>query len=83
MAAETCDPTERHNRLMHLVRLVIIIAVLWFAMRVVRRIMHAAAARKTALGYQGKMVLCNVCGVYLPQHDALRDADGKFSCDTH
>jgi hypothetical protein len=69
---------------MYLLRLIIIAAVLWFAMRMVRRVMRGIAARKTTeLGYRGKMVACVVCGVYLPEHDAVRDADGKFRCDKH
>ncbi len=68
---------------MHLVRLIIIVVVLWFAMRMVRRIMRAVATRKTNLTYRGKMVVCDVCGVYLPQHDAVSVRNGKFRCDTH
>jgi len=64
-------------------RMVIIGAVLWFAMRLVRRVMNAAAARKSGLAHQGKMVSCDICGVYLPEHDAIARRDGKFRCDQH
>lgn len=67
---------------MPLIRLVIIAAVLWFAIRMVRRVMQAAAKRKTELGYRGRMVTCEVCGVYLPEHDAI-ERNGKFRCDAH
>ena len=68
---------------MHILRLVIIAAVLWFAMRLVRRVMRAAAARKTGLAYRGKMVACDICGVYLPEHDAISQRDGRVLCDKH
>jgi hypothetical protein len=68
---------------MYVLRLIIIAAVLWFAMRMVRRVIRAVATRRTELGYRGKMVACVVCGVYLPEHDAVLDKDGKFRCDKH
>lgn len=68
---------------MHLLRLAIIAIVVWFGMRLVRRLLHANAARKSEVGYRGKMVSCDVCGVYLPEHDAVTSGDGIFRCDRH
>ncbi len=68
---------------MPILRLVIIAVVVWFAMRVVRRLLRATSASKTEVGYRGKMVTCEICGVYLPEHDAVCAADGKYRCDKH
>ena len=68
---------------MYLLRLAIIAIVVWFAMRMVRRILRANAARKSEIGYRGKMVICHECGVYMPENDAIFSDDGKFRCDRH
>ena len=68
---------------MPLLRLAIIAAGLWLAIGIVRRIMRAGAAPKTDLSYGGKMVNCEVCGVYLPEREAISVGDGKFRCDKH
>ncbi len=68
---------------MHLLRLLIIAIVIWFAMRMVKRVIGAKTARKDDPGYRGKMVTCEICGVYLPENDAVSNQDGKFLCDRH
>ncbi len=73
----------RRDRLMPLLRFVIIAAVLWFAVRMVRRVVRPGPARKTELGYRGKMVNCEACGIYLPEQDAVSVGDDKFRCDKH
>lgn len=68
---------------MIIIRLIILVVVLWFAMRVVRRVLRGIEKRKSELSYRGKMVSCDLCGVYLPEHDALVGRDGKFRCTNH
>jgi hypothetical protein len=68
---------------MHFLRLLIIAIVIWFAMRMVKRVLTAKAARKIDPGYRGKMVTCEICGVYLPENDAVSNQSGKFQCDRH
>ena len=68
---------------MYLLRLLIIAIVIWFAMRMVKRVIRAKTARKGDPVYRGNMVTCEICGVYLPENDAVSDQDGKFQCDLH
>ncbi|MFP6682126.1 MAG: PP0621 family protein [Gammaproteobacteria bacterium] len=68
---------------MNLLRLLLIAIVIWFAMRMVKRVISAKTARKGDPGYRGNMVTCEICGVYLPENDAVSNQDGKFQCDLH
>jgi hypothetical protein len=68
---------------MILLRLVLIGFVLWLAFRIVRRFLLAKKRTDRDATYRGKMVTCEVCGVYLPETDATAKPDGLFYCDKH
>ncbi|MFT4563896.1 MAG: hypothetical protein ACI9BW_003656 [Gammaproteobacteria bacterium] len=68
---------------MVILRLVIIVVVLWFAFRVVKRLLSSAKSRDLRLRAAGRMVNCAVCDVYLPESDAKALSDGKFQCKNH
>lgn len=64
-------------------RIAFIALVLWIAMRLVRRLMHGMRTEKSPDTYRGKMIACAVCGVYLPESDAVARADGRVTCGRH
>ncbi|MDA0820821.1 MAG: hypothetical protein O3C28_00160 [Proteobacteria bacterium] len=68
---------------MVILRLAIIAAVLWFAFRVVKRLLSSGTSRDIRLRDGGKMVNCAVCDVYLPECEAKALGDGKFQCKMH
>lgn len=68
---------------MIILRIAFIALVIWIAMRLVRRFMHGKANNKSLDNYRGKMIACDVCGVYLPESDAVARADGRISCGRH
>ena len=68
---------------MIILRIVFIAFVLWIAMRLVRRLMQGRRGEKSLDSYRGKMVACDICGVYLPESDAVARADGRVSCGRH
>ncbi len=63
-------------------RLLIIVIALWIVFRLLR---YAISKRSTRISgdFRGKMVICSICGVYLPENDAISSGDGKFRCDQH
>ncbi|MBK6005232.1 hypothetical protein JJB11_03935 [Ramlibacter ginsenosidimutans] len=62
----------------------VLFAVLYIAYLVWRnnRIADGSASRRTppAPPAPQQMVSCAVCGLHLPQPDAVRGADGRFFC---
>lgn len=68
---------------MIILRIAFIALVIWIAMRLVRRFMQGRADVKREDDYRGKMIACDVCGVYLPESDAVARADGRVSCGRH
>lgn len=68
---------------MYILRLLIIAIVLWFAMRAVKHFLTAREARKSRIRNAGNMVCCVICGVYLPESDAIALGDEKFKCAVH
>ncbi len=65
-----------------MVRLVLIIALIWAAYSVYRR-MSAASRRPRQSAYGGKMVKCSECGVFLPSRDAVDLGGGRHVCAAH
>lgn len=68
---------------MIMLRIAFIALVIWIAMRLVRRFIRGREGDKSLEGYRGKMIACEVCGVYLPESDAVARADGRVSCGRH
>lgn len=68
---------------MIILRIAFIAFVIWIAMRLVRRFMRSREEHKSQDDYRGKMIACDVCGVYLPESDAVARADGRVSCGRH
>lgn len=67
-----------------MLRLLILLLVIWLLFRVwsgYRRL----AGKKTPSppAKTEKMVPCKHCGVYVPQHQAIRDGDDWFCCEAH
>lgn len=65
-----------------MVRLVLIVALIWAASVVYRRL-ASAPPRPRRSAYGGKMVKCSECGVFLPRRDAVELGDGRMGCATH
>ncbi|MBI4694622.1 MAG: hypothetical protein HY749_11445 [Gammaproteobacteria bacterium] len=66
-----------------MLRLLVIIALIWVASVILRRM---SAARKRPPGksaYGGKMVKCAECGVFLPPQDAIDLGGGRHVCSAH
>ena len=63
-------------------RLLIIAIALWIVFRLLR---YAVSKKSTRMNgdFREKMVICSICGVYLPENDATSSSDGKFRCDQH
>jgi hypothetical protein len=68
---------------MIILRIAFIALVIWIAMRLVRRFMQGRGDARPQDSYRGKMIACEVCGVYLPESDAVARADGRVSCGRH
>jgi len=68
---------------MPLLRILLIIFIVWIAVRVMRLALHTAAARKAAMAHRGKMIACEVCGVYFPEADGVHNRGGKQTCGQH
>ena len=68
---------------MIILRIAFIALVIWIAMRLVRRLMQGKRSEKSLDTYRGKMIACAVCGVYLPESDAVARADGRITCGRH
>ena len=68
---------------MYILRALIIGIVLWFAMRAVKHLLTARDARKSRVFNAGKMVRCRVCGIYLPENEAISLGEDTFKCSTH
>jgi len=68
---------------MILLRLAVIAIVLWFAFRLVRRFIRPTPKRDPDSTYAGKMVPCAICGVFLPESDAVRRDSGELVCPKH
>ncbi len=62
-------------------RLLIIVGVIWFALRVYRR--YQLGVKRERGTHAEKMVQCAVCGVYLPEPEARREQPGVFHCPAH
>jgi len=61
-------------------RLLIVIAVVWFAVRLYR---GYRLRRRPQAELPGKLVRCAACGVYLPAADAQRDTNNEPVCAHH
>jgi hypothetical protein len=66
-----------------ILRLLLIAVVVWLAISVLRRILNRPKTRKIGTRYGGKMVACEVCGVYLPIDDATRGPNEIYYCEKH
>lgn len=62
-------------------RLLIVLAVIWLAVRLYRGYRRQSSRGQAAA--QGKLVRCAQCGVYLPAADARRNADDAPVCAHH
>jgi len=63
-------------------KFLVLFAVLFIAYLVWRngRVERGDSARPSAPPAPQQMVSCVVCGLHLPQPDAVRGADGRFYC---
>lgn len=68
---------------MILLRIAFIALIVWIAMRLVRRMLQRPRGDKSVDSYRGKMIACDVCGVYLPESEAVSRADGRTTCGRH
>lgn len=65
---------------MGLVRLILLILLAALLYRMLRRWLDARASRRKPVARdQGHMLVCEHCGVYFPEQDAVR-ADGHVYC---
>lgn len=64
-----------------LVVLLVVVGVLWFALR--RDAHRPAAAARRAPRLPQAMVRCAHCGVHLPQDEAVGGADGVYCSEAH
>lgn len=65
---------------MGLVRLILLILLAALLYRLLRRWLHARAKRREHVARdQGRMLVCDHCGVYFPEQDAVR-ANGHVYC---
>ncbi len=65
---------------MGIVRLLAIVAIVWFAFRLYRGVRRTRVPRA---GVQDRLVRCASCGVHLPLKDARRDSDDAPVCAHH
>ncbi len=65
---------------MGIVRGLIIIGLVWFALRLYRHYRATGTRRASA---QVKLVRCAKCGVYLPEQEARTGADNVPVCAHH
>jgi formylmethanofuran dehydrogenase subunit E len=66
---------------MGLGRVLIIVALVWVAVRLYRR--YRAGTTRRATTAQVKLIRCAKCGVYLPEQDAKVGADNAPVCAHH
>jgi len=63
---------------MGLIRILILFAVLWLLLRLVRRMLPPTRPGSSPQA-GGRMVRCEQCGVYLPVGEAI-GRDGRYYC---
>jgi len=68
---------------MLLVRIAVIVFVVWIVLRLMRFWRHSASVRRSGTEHGGEIVACEVCGVYFPKGDGVRDRDGRLTCGQH
>lgn len=69
---------------MSLMRIVLIGFLIWVAIVIYRRVMQSArAARRPGPIDGGKMVKCQVCSVFLPEAEAVKDTAQRHYCPAH
>ena len=71
---------------MNLMRLIILLLVVWIAMRMLRRLTARPAAPEPARHgtvQAEDTVRCVRCGLYLPRSEALTEGDRYFCCPEH
>ncbi len=60
-------------------RVLVIAAIIWFAISLYRRLRR----RPQAVIKDAKLIRCDVCGVFLPEGDATALPNGEFRCAQH
>lgn len=69
---------------MGLVRLILLILLAALLYRMLRRWLDAKAARgKPAARDAGRMLVCEHCGVYFPEPDAVREGGHVYCSEAH
>ena len=69
---------------MNLARLILIAAVLWLAIYLLRRIVKQLnPPKKPEDETPKKMVRCARCGLHLPEAEAILDRGKYFCCEEH
>ena len=66
-----------------MIRLLFIAVAVWLVISIVKRVRHSELVRRPRLKRKGKMVDCEVCGVFLPRQEATEVSPGCFRCDEH
>ncbi len=63
------------------IRLILLAVVLWVLFSAMRRFSRQRrhVGKKTAPRDPVNMVICKICGIHLPQHDAIQH-DGNYYC---
>jgi len=70
---------------MNLARLIIIAAVIWLALHLMRRLFKRPAVSddKPKAGKSKNMVRCAQCGLHLPETEATAEQGRFFCCEEH
>ena len=71
--------------IVNLARLVIIALVVWLVVQALRRLLHpvAAPSKPAATGAAKNMVRCELCGLHLPESEAITAHGKHFCCQEH
>ena len=65
------------------IRLLIIAVAVWLAIVALRRLRGSTPAPEKEMTHKGQMVVCQICGVYLPESEASAGDEGGFRCGRH
>ncbi len=68
---------------MNLIRLLLIVLAVWLLTLVVKRYLALSKRARGEPSRIGSMVRCAVCGLHVPEAEALKHRDQYFCCAEH